>query len=121
MIHRGSILLAEDGARRLEAYRAAPEAPGRAGLVILHDMFGMTRPFHDLADDFAAAGHPVLVPNLFWRADFDGLLSYETGHQAAWARLERFDFGAAVADVRLALAALRRPPGGQKAAVLGFC
>jgi carboxymethylenebutenolidase len=92
------ITLAEDGGRRFEAWRAGPETPRAASLV-----------------------HLVLLPNLFWRAAFDGVLSYESGPGQAWARLETFDFAAAVEDVRLALAAARGGRAGAKVAVLGFC
>ncbi|HZT52595.1 MAG TPA: dienelactone hydrolase family protein, partial [Stellaceae bacterium] len=87
-----------------------------------HDMFGPSRVFQSLADAQAARGRCVLVPNLFWRSEPDGVLPYEGSHAAAWARLERFDADAAVAELRHAVAWLRRAPEASgKVAVWGFC
>lgn len=115
------VSLAETGGRRLDAFRA--HAAGRgAGILILHDMFGVTAPFRALAEDYARRGHPALVPNQFWRAEPAGELPYEGGHERAWARLERFDFAAAIEGMRLAIAALRGAPDcNGKVLALGFC
>ncbi len=116
------ITLAQEGARRFDAYAAQPAARPGPGLVILHDMFGASAVFTRLADDQAARGRCVLVPNQFWRSDPAGVLPYEGSHEAAWARAQAFDFDAAVAGVRTATAALRRSPlCTGKVAALGFC
>src|SRR5205814_6375414 len=75
------------------------------------------------ADDFARAGFPTLVPNLFWRADTPGMLAYEGPERAqAFARLSAFDHAAAIDDMRRAAAVLRGHAActGPLAAV-GFC
>jgi carboxymethylenebutenolidase len=116
------IALGEASGRRFSAYeaRAEPQASG-AALLVFHDMFGITDPFRALADEFAGQGHSVLVPNLFWRADPDGVLPYDGGHERGWKRLETFDYDRAVDDVATALAALRDRSGARKIVALGFC
>ena len=115
------ITLAEAGGRRFAAYRAAPAREAGAAILLFHDMFGIGAPFRDLAARYAADGHHVLVPNLFWRSDPDGVLPYDGGHERGWKRLEAFDFDHAVEDVRRALAALREISGARRVAAVGFC
>ncbi|HUB94390.1 MAG TPA: dienelactone hydrolase family protein [Stellaceae bacterium] len=116
------ITLGEAGGRRFEAYRALPASGRGTGILILHDMFGITPPFRDLAEAYARRGFPTLVPNQFWRADQAGTLSYETGHAEANARLAAFDFDRAVDGMTLSLAALRRLASCDgKVVALGFC
>jgi carboxymethylenebutenolidase len=116
------IELATDGMRRFAAYAADPAEGRGAGILLLHDMFGTTPPFHALAEDYARRGHPVLMPNQFWRAEIDGVISYDTGHADARARLAAFDFDRSVEGMRLAIDALRRSPRcNGKVLALGFC
>jgi carboxymethylenebutenolidase len=116
------LTLAADGARRFDAYLARPETGRGVGLVVLHDMFGITDPFRALAEDYARRGHAVLVPNQFWRSDSAGTFAYDGPHDAAWARLQSFDWDRAVDGVRLAVDALRRMPQcSGKVMALGFC
>jgi carboxymethylenebutenolidase len=114
--------LADEDGRRLDAYRAVPAAGRGVGILLLHDMFGITPPFRDLAEDYARRGFPVLVPNQFWRSEQARTLSYDVGHGAANARLGAFDWEGAVEGMRLATAALRRMPQCTgKVVALGFC
>ena len=116
------ITLARDDARSFRAYLARPAAGRGVGLVILHDMFGPNPAFLALADAEAARGRCVLVPNLFWRSEPDGVLPYDAPHDAAWARLRSFDLEAAVAGLQLPVDWLRRSAHANgKVAVLGFC
>jgi carboxymethylenebutenolidase len=62
------------------------------------------------------------MPNQFWRSEPEGIVSYETGHAAARARLAAFDFDRSVEGMRLALSELRRSPHcNGKVLALGFC
>ncbi|HUZ73996.1 MAG TPA: dienelactone hydrolase family protein [Stellaceae bacterium] len=117
-----SVTLAGAGARRFEAWHARPDSGRGAGLLILHDMFGPGPVFRRLAAEQAARGRCALVPNLFWRSEPDVVFSYDGPHDEAWARARAFDSDAAVADLRGAIAWLRRSPGcNGKVAALGFC
>ncbi len=85
-------------------------------------MFGINPVFRELADEYAARGHCVLIPNLFWRDEVPGPLSYDGGHKEAWSRVHAFDFEHAGADVGRAAGWLRNTGGvSGKVVVWGFC
>jgi carboxymethylenebutenolidase len=49
------------------AVRIAPDDARRGGLVLIHDVFGVTQAIRDLCDGFAADGYEVIAPSLFDR------------------------------------------------------
>ena len=60
-------------------------------------MFGLNEPIRAVADRYAAQGHAALVPNLFWRSEIPGAISYDDPqHAAAWARLKALDLDVVV-------------------------
>ena len=59
-------LTAADG-HTLSAYRAEPEAPAKAGLVVLQEIFGVNEHIRSVTDRFAADGFVALAPALFDR------------------------------------------------------
>lgn len=93
-----------------EAYAAGPE-DATAGVLLLHDRFGLDAYTLDLADRFAKAGYRVLAPDLF-----DGRRNEDTEEAAlmtgaidpAWNDI----------NTRAGLAYLRAP--GRKLAVVGY-
>ncbi|HXQ51014.1 MAG TPA: dienelactone hydrolase family protein [Stellaceae bacterium] len=114
--------LAVEGALRCDAYAALPASGQGTGLLVLHDMFGITPPFRALAEGYARRGMPAMVPNQFWRSEPSGELSYDGGHERAGARIAAFDFHGAVAGLQGAIDALRRSPRcNGKVMALGFC
>ena len=118
-----TVTLARDGARSFEAYLARPvEARGPA-ILVLSDMFGLNEPIRAVADHYASRGHAALVPNLFWRSDIPGAISYDDPqHAKAWARLKALDLDVVSADMRQATAWLRAQPfANGKVAAIGFC
>lgn len=122
-----TVTIVNDGARRFEAYLAepaqAPELKKRPAILVLSDMFGLNEPIRAVADHYASRGHAALVPNLFWRSDIPGAISYdEPQHAKAWARLKALDLDAVSADMRSATAWLRAQPFSRgKVAAIGFC
>jgi carboxymethylenebutenolidase len=117
------MILATDGAKQFDAYLATPASGNGAAILILSDMFGLNGPVRALADGWAARGRPAMVPNLFWRSDPSGALEYEgLDRQLAWERLRKLDVERLVADLPLAVAALRAAPGcSGKTVAIGFC
>jgi carboxymethylenebutenolidase len=117
------MILATDGAKQFDAYLATPASGSGAAILILSDMFGLNGPMRALADGWAARGHPAMVPNLFWRSDPANALEYEgPDRQLAWERLRKLDVERIVADLSLAVRALRATPGcSGKTAAIGFC
>src|SRR6185437_16633405 len=63
-------LNAADG-HRLTAYLAEPLAKPRGGLVVVQEIFGVTRHIRAVADEYAAAGFLAIAPALFDRVERD--------------------------------------------------
>src|SRR5437868_2514128 len=96
------ILHVESG-RSFEAAFAFTADRGRAAIIVLTEMFGVTEAMKIAAQEFANEGVPALVPNMFWRAEAPRVLDYEGDDRAtAWARLAAFDKRQCVADVGIA-------------------
>jgi carboxymethylenebutenolidase len=123
----GTVTIASDGARHFEAYLARPSqqsAPEKHPVIlVLSDMFGLNEPIRAVADHYASRGHTALVPNLFWRSEIPGAISYDDPqHAKAWARLKALDLDAVSADMCAAADWLRAQPfGNGKVAAIGFC
>ena len=117
------LTLARAGERGFDAYLARPSADRRSGVMVLHDMFGLNDAIRAVAGDFARRGYVALVPNLFWRSDFPGAMSYDDSqHPAAWARLKALDLDAVTADMRTAIDWLRAQSFSTgRVAAVGFC
>jgi carboxymethylenebutenolidase len=117
------LTLATEGARSFDAYLAKPAQPRGPAILVLSDMFGLNEPIRAVADHYAARGHAALVPNLFWRSDIPGAISYDDPqHAAAWARLQALDLDVVAADMRAATDWLRAQPfSNDKVAAIGFC
>jgi carboxymethylenebutenolidase len=122
-----TVTIASDGARRFQAYLAQP-APEQASqkrpaILVLSDMFGLNEPIRAVADHYASRRHTALVPNLFWRSEIPGAISYDDPqHAKAWARLKALDLDVVSADMRAATDWLRAQPSSNgKVAAIGFC
>ncbi len=102
-----------------------PALAGRGpGLVLLHEIFGITEYMKRRAHDLADLGYTVLVPELFWRIEPNVVLPEDTmeGLQQAMGYQQRFDEPQAVDDAAAALEYLRQmPQTSGVAGVLGFC
>ena len=120
----GTVTIASHGPRCFEAYLAQSSAePGsekRPAILVLSDMFGLNEPIRAVADHYANRGHAALVPNLFWRSEIPGAISYDDPqHAKAWARLKALDLDVVSADMRAATDWLRAHPLGKFASVVG--
>jgi carboxymethylenebutenolidase len=123
----GTVTMASDGPRRFEAYLAqpaqTPKTETRPAILVLSDMFGLNEPIRAVADHYASRGHAALVPNLFWRSEIPGAISYDDPqHAKAWARLKALDLNVVSDDMKLAARWLRAQPSTNgKVAAIGFC
>jgi carboxymethylenebutenolidase len=115
-------LLREDG-RDYNAYLARPAEGAHAAIMILTEMFGLNEPMRELARSYAQQGFVALVPNLFWRSEVPGGLSYEgVEREIAWQRLRDLDFDAAGHDLATATRWLRNQSFCTgKVGAIGFC
>jgi len=123
MVDTKLVELARIGDRRCEGFLATPDAGRKPAVLILSEMFGLNGPMRDFARHYAGRGHPVLVPDLFWRTETPGGLDYdEKGFALAWARIKDFDVDTCGKDMRVAADALRKQPScNGKVVALGFC
>jgi carboxymethylenebutenolidase len=122
-IVRDTLVLDVAANRSLEAHVVRPQQGRGLGILILTEMWGVTGSKLELAESYARRGFCALVPNMFWRSQFPGVLGDEgPERERAWERLHAFDFGAAGEDLNKAVAWLRGCPSCTgKVAAIGFC
>jgi carboxymethylenebutenolidase len=106
----------------MPAHLWLPEAGRGPGILLLQEIFGVSRYIEQRARDLAGLGYVVLVPELFWRL---GVSRVEEGPEAleeALALLQQADWQAAVRDSLAALEQLgarSEVVGG--VGIVGFC
>jgi carboxymethylenebutenolidase len=108
----------------MPAFVARPPSGRGPGLVMLHEIFGVTDYMKQRARDLAQLGYLTVVPQLYWRLGRDIQTPENTpeGLQQAFGYMQRLDQAQAVDDAAAALDYLRSvPETGGKAGVLGFC
>lgn len=81
-------LTMDDGAE-IAAYRVGPNGPRKGGIVLIQEIFGVTKHIREQADRFAAQGYEVIAPAIFDR-EAPGLdLGYAPGDIEEAMRLVR--------------------------------
>jgi carboxymethylenebutenolidase len=107
-----------DGAK-IPAYLARPREGGRyPGIILIHDIFGVSDHARDVARRFANVGFVALVPDCFARIDIG------TGEalEEVRPRAAQLDDRLTVQDLENAAALLRSLPySGGKIGTVGFC
>ncbi|MBT3926722.1 MAG: dienelactone hydrolase family protein [Rhodospirillaceae bacterium] len=115
-------LTAEDG-HGFDAYRAAPQGPAKAGLLVIQEIFGVNGHIQSVCDAFAADGYLAIAPAIFDRKQRKVDLGY-TAETVAEGRALKDDVGWVdpVPDMQAGLAALRTELGAAaKIGVVGYC
>ncbi len=112
----GIELNAADG-HRLTAYLAEPLAKPRGGLVVVQEIFGVTRHIRAVADEYAAAGFLAIAPALFDRVERDVDLPY-TDMSTGSGYMKALKTDQAILDVQ---AAADRVAAAGKVGVVGYC
>lgn len=114
-----------------DAYLAKPTAPSSGadpasgpGIIMLHEIFGVTDWIRETADLFADHGFCVVAPDMFWRMEpnFDG--DHDSAEQTAQGRQFKADIDheKAMDDLSAVIAALNTMPEcNGKIGVTGFC
>jgi carboxymethylenebutenolidase len=107
----------------MPAYLWLPESGTGPGLVLLQEIFGVSRYIARRAADLADAGYVVLAPELYWRLDGAALEESAPGAiEEAMGRAQRLDWDTTVSDALTALEHLRaRDEVDGRAGVIGFC
>jgi carboxymethylenebutenolidase len=115
-------LTASDGGR-FSAYLSVPPSGKGPGIILLQEIFGVSKHLRAVADLYAEEGYVVLVPDLFWRMQPGVDLGYsEAELEKAFAFYARFDVDQGIGDAIDALKALRALPECEgSVAALGYC
>ena len=109
-------LKASDG-HRLTAYLAEPSGKPRGGIVVIQEIFGVTRHIRAVADQYAAAGFLAIAPALFDRIQ-PGIDVPYTDIQTGFAYMQKLQNDQVMLDVR---AAVDRVAAAGRVGVVGFC
>ncbi len=107
--------------KSFDGYLVKPEGDGPfPGIVILTAIFGVDEGIIKLSDEWAKDGFIVSVPDIFWRVHPGPLPLSE--HEAARARMDKFDVEQGVIDIEDIVLDLRnRAECNGKVGMLGFC
>ncbi len=109
-------LTASDG-HRLSAYLAEPIRPPRGGVVVIQEIFGVTRHIRAVADQYAAAGYLTVAPAMFDRVEGGVDVPYADTARG-FGYMQSLENDQVMLDVRAAIDRVR--PAG-KVAVVGYC
>ncbi len=105
------------------AYFAEPSTKRGAGLIVIHDKFGINAAVRKLCDDFAGQGYLVVCPDIFWRQQPNAQLSGETPDDLTRAAefAKKIDVESAVRDLLATLGYIRKMGGCTgKVGAIGF-
>jgi carboxymethylenebutenolidase len=113
---------AHDGGE-FSAHTVIPEGQAGPGLLVLHEIFGVSTYIRAATDRIANLGYVAMAPDLFWRLEPDVALDHDRAGLNMGIELgQRFDVATGVQDCDTALAHLRSlPEVARRAGVLGFC
>lgn len=107
-----------------DAYLSLPEKAGAPGLVLLHEIFGVTDWIRETADFFAGHGFCVAAPDMFWRLEPNFCADHRDPVQADQGRRYKalIDHDKAVDDIASVISHLKSlPECNGKIGVTGFC
>ena len=114
---------ASDGGA-FDAYLALPTEASAPGIIMLHEIFGVTDWIRETADFFADHGFCVAAPDMFWRLEPNFVADHRDTEQAEQGRQYKqlIDHNKAVDDISAVIANLKSlPKCNGKIGVTGFC
>lgn len=103
----------------VRAWQALPDAPPRAGLVVIQEIFGANAHIRHVAGQYAAAGHAVLAPAFFDLLEPELELDYDAAGTARGKAL--VDTLGVDRAVDIVDAAARALAGYGKVGSVGYC
>jgi carboxymethylenebutenolidase len=109
-------LTAADG-HKLSAYRADPAGKPRGGIVVIQEIFGVTRHIRAVADQYAAAGFLAVAPALFDRVERNVDVPY-TDMAKGFGYMQALNNDQVMLDVQAGIARVR---AAGKVGVVGYC
>ena len=113
---------ANDG-RNFKAYVSQPAVPNGHAVIVLQEIFGVTKHVRGIADRFAEDGYLAYAPDLFWRLEPGIELSHsKEDMQKAFGFVELYKDENGVEDIRSLARHIRAIPGfNGKVATAGLC
>jgi carboxymethylenebutenolidase len=109
-------LIAADG-HRLSAYLSSPPGKPLGGIVIIQEIFGVTRHIRAVTDQYAAAGFLSVAPALFDRVERDVDVPYSDVAKGK-DYVSRLKEDQVTLDVQAAIDTVR---GAGKVGIVGYC
>jgi carboxymethylenebutenolidase len=109
-------LTAADG-HRLSAYLAQPAGKPCGGIVVIQEIFGVTRHIRAVTDQYAAAGFLAVAPALFDRVERNVDVPY-TDMARGFGYVQALNTDQVMLDVQVAIDRVR---SAGKVGVVGFC
>jgi carboxymethylenebutenolidase len=109
-------LIAGDG-HHLDAYLADALPKPRGGIVVIQEIFGITRHIRAVTDQYAAAGFTAIAPALFDRVEHNVDVPY-TEMAKGFSYVQRLKNENVMLDVQ---AAIDRVKSAGKVGVVGYC
>jgi carboxymethylenebutenolidase len=116
-----TIQIAMDDGYVLPCYHVSPQGERRGGLVLVHEIFGVTDHIREMAEEYASDGYEVIAPNLFDRV----LPGCELGYTGPdWERAiklarEEHDWDLGLTDTARVIAWMRERGG--PVFIVGYC
>jgi len=110
-------LTAGDG-HRLSAYLAEPTGTPRGGIVVIQEIFGVTRHIRAVADQYAAAGFLATAPALFDRVERNVDVPY-TDMQKGFSYVKQLKTDQVMLDIQAGVDRVAAATG--KVGVVGYC
>lgn len=116
-----TIRIAMDDGHLLPCYHVVPEGERKGGLVLVHEIFGVTDHIRELCDEYAGDGYEVIAPNLFDRVEPGCELSYSgpDWERAVQIGRQLHDWERGLADTRACVAWLKARGG--PVFITGYC
>jgi carboxymethylenebutenolidase len=109
--------LAAADKHRLAAYSANPAGTPRGAIVVIQEIFGVTRHIRAVADQYAAAGFTAIAPALFDRVERNVDVPY-TDMAKGFSYMQALNNENVMLDVQ---AAIDRVAAAGKVGVVGYC
>ena len=108
-----------DGSGSFKAFTAGD---GKAGIVVIQEIFGINAGIRAQVEEWAAAGYTAVAPDVFWRlkpgVELDADINEDM--QQAFGYYQKFDVDKAIADIEAAIRMLRSK-GCSKVGTVGYC
>jgi carboxymethylenebutenolidase len=102
----------------ISACEALPDGPGRGGLVVVQEIFGVNGHIRRVAGSYATGGYHAIAPAIFDRAEPGFEVGYEAEGRAKGVELmHKVSSGASMLNIAASVTAFN---GDGRAAVVGY-